>query len=237
MTITSPLDIAWTHAYWVEGPEFLASRPVPSGGLQVGSLSLKPPVAASNAVATWPDEVGTLDLSQATALNQPQYDAAHASWGKPAVTFNGSQRMKSALLGSPIAQPFDVVVIARRSVAGATFSIAFDGHTNRVQVGTNSVPDDWLFFMTGAVGGGTPNTSKHLIRARADATDAIYVDESLQGSGAGGTTALDGVSVSARDGFNNWQGEIVFVGVKAGGLSAGDISDLHAWSQSYYSTP
>lgn len=88
-----PLTVGWAHAYWAEGPEFVAL------GLSNGA-----------AVTTWPDEIGTADLSQATSTKQPAYQATAGAGGQPAVKADGGDVLHSATI-TTITQPFTLVCI------------------------------------------------------------------------------------------------------------------------------
>lgn len=89
----SPLQVGWAHAYWAEGPEFVAL------GLSNGA-----------AVSTWPDEIGTADLTQATSTKQPAYQATAGAGSQPAVKADGGDVLHSATI-TTITQPFTLVCV------------------------------------------------------------------------------------------------------------------------------
>jgi len=65
--------LPWVRAYWAEGPRFVA----------LGLSDTDP-------VSTLPDEIGSADMTQATADNRPVYNASGAASGRPSIKFDGS---------------------------------------------------------------------------------------------------------------------------------------------------
>lgn len=243
-SIADLLALSWTHAYCTEGPEFLAVAPSASGGWAVGSVSLN--VGTTPGIALWPDEIGTADLTQATAANQPVYNASSSSMGnRPTVectTVSGTSKWMTVDF-TDIAQPFEVVFVARARSLAADRPIIDGlgsglGSLARFSAGTTT----WRMSVSSAgatLTGGTSNTTKHLFRMVAGSPDSGHVDEVSVMSGSNGTNALKGLSIGiyAAGGVNVSDSDYCFIGIKSGALTAGERSDIHAFCQSHYGTP
>ena len=254
MAISSPLDITWDHAYWVEGPEFTAlyGASGTGGGLTVGYMSLNAGTSSST-IDTWPDEVGTLDATQATAANKPTYDPAGISaWNnQPYVDFpaaaggggtNGTG-LRTATFTSSV-QPNEIVVIARQTATQATAgelvwgvnSVGSQSHMIQANDATH-----WRMYAggTGITTGAILDTNAHVFDGQFNTTSSAFViDGTTQASGDAGGNGFARLSIG-MDGLGAVIApQIVFVGVKLGALlTAGNRSDLVAYSQSKYGTP
>lgn len=221
-----PLSIAWDHAYWTEGAEFVA-------------LGL----ADAAAVGTWPDEVATSDLAQATAGNKPTYRASSASLGsRPVVEFDGvSDYMQVDF--TDLTQPNEYVIVARlRSVPGASANAlltdGFNG-TGRHLLGYVGASGAWRIFAGTSLDGGTADLVKHLFRGEFNTTSSkLFVDEVQQGStGDAGSHACSGLTLGANNaGATPGAYDVAFVGISTSLLTAQNRTDLHSWAQSLYGT-
>lgn len=241
MAISSLLDIAWDHAYWTEGPEFVAAAPSSSGGLRVGVMSLD--AGGETKISLWPDEVGTADATQASSASQPYYSPSSATLnGKPVVHGLSTDSIDRNLAASfsSISLPYDVVVIGRMYVTSAMYF--YGGSTRFGAIVQSGDPAPRWNIDTGN-GFPTPfgsfaDTTAHLFRIRAQAgADALWVDEvSDISASAGNASITDLMLLNTPTNSGALKGEVAFYGVKAGGLSAGDASDLHTYCQSHYGT-
>lgn len=252
MTISSISDllaVGWTHAYCTEGPEFVSAIAAAStpgvNAIIVGAVGVGRGPTVPSTVATWPDEVGSDDLVQATAARQPFYNpSSSAMGGRPAIEcYAPADNRFMTVDFADIAQPFEVVIVGRaRSLSGDR--PLFDGlgagfaSLARFSAGTTQ----WRMSVSSSGStllGGTSDTSKHLFRLVTGATDSGVVDEVTVMSGANGTNPLKGVTIGGYAAGSSAVSDAdhCFIGIKSGTLTAGERSDIHAFCQSHYGTP
>jgi len=209
-------DIAWAHAYWAEGPEFVA-------------LSVAPDAT----VGTWPDEIGTADLTQGGGTQQPIYKTTAGPGGVPSILGDGTDVMSTTF--TTLTQPNTIVFIGKcPQTSGNRF--AYDGldSSNR-----NT-------FLRGSGGSFQYNAGTTITAATADTNDHLWVtiyngassDSQQDGTsytGSAGTHSISGLRVFANNAsLLQWVGYISFLGVYDGTLSAGDITALETWATSHY---
>lgn len=266
MPIGSVLDLPWAHAYWTEGPRFLAEGytngqdvdrwpdelaagggPAPSEGWSLGlRFGIELPVVV------FADDGDMIGHGTATL---PSLTSAHASFNnKPALVFNGTTDLLATIdLAWPqISQTYYFVIVGRVravntgvNVVQVLMSGAWTGESsNRLAerngawniAGNNSVP---------GASGGTADTNAHLLRRRvSNFANQVHVDEVLVINDATniGVDVNESLSVAARIDGTNPNGvqfaqlDAAFVGV-AQSLSSGELADLHAYCQSHYATP
>lgn len=209
----SPLQVGWRNAWWAEGPRFAA-------------LGL----ADAAAVSTWPDEIGSEDLTQ-TGANRPTYRAAGTINSQPAVRNSGSQYLnRTAADFTALAQPDTVVLIAKHStLANDQFATLFDGvPPNRQLLAGKSNTTNWVSYAGTVLVGGASDTSAHLLLGYfAGGISKIDVDGIQTATGDAGMTALDGVALFTDSGFiHPAQADIAFVG-----LASGDVRTDPKWAQ------
>lgn len=223
-----PLTVGWTHAYWAEGPEFAAL------GLSDGA-----------AVGTWPDEIGTADLTQATAGLRPTYRTAGTINSVPAVRGDGTQYYRDTA-SMTMAQPHSTVIVTRLTSVAGTWATIIDGKTgsNRawVAVRTGGTLGWNLFAGGGNPTAGTPaaNTSYLLMALLSGASSVLDINGTQVVAGNPGTHQRGGVSL-----FNSsadlGQAAAVSADIAFVGLFSGDArtdpkwSDFKAWVSSHYS--
>lgn len=239
MTISSPLDIGWDHAYWVEGPAFQALYPqtVPAaGGLVLGPLSLNVGSTPSDfAFDTWPDEVGSDDA--VGPFSDATWDASNPDWNdKPVAVFNHGTKFDSSGWSSSISQPLEQVVIV---------AIADDGPDNgrifvaldQAMIKESGGGDRWEIWAGNYVSTGTIlDHGPHVLDAVFDSTDTLDVDGSTEASGNAGTNGLTLTQIGQGSGGTTYSTmHIAFYGIASGTLSSGDRADLVAWAATYYS--
>lgn len=207
------------HGYCAEGPEFAALA-----------------VADGASVQTWPDEIGSSDLTQATSGNRPLYDADGYSGVKPSIHFNNLKFMQTAAWAS-MAQPNMVAMVFRYTTAVGTL---WDGRdtSNRnglLRAGSGAY---WIYGGAGTIQGGTTDTAAHLAVATYDTTDVLEIDGSSVASGNAGTNALTGITVGAAfNGGSTCQAHIPLVLVYDTPLDSTQKAALRAAVQSHYGTP
>ena len=252
MSISSPLEVDWAHAYWAEGPQFTAlgvanggavttwpdEMETPgSGGLVVGFMSL---------TLTTPAVVGD-DLTQATAGNKPTYRSNSAAFNsKPIVEFDGTTDYLTTTWTTGIPFPYTVWAVVRNRTLDGNFRLFWADNpstSNDHGVGVNSA-NDWLVVgNNGAQTGGAANTNAHALRmnALAGANMILLVDEVTKCGGAANVqanSAMDGLTLGARsDPTVHSFLDVAFLGVMDRTLTAGEISDLDALASSYWGTP
>jgi hypothetical protein len=225
--VFDPLSLPWTHAWWAEGPA-MAALGYSDGGL----------------VGTWPDEIGSADLTQATSANRPVFRASSASFNsKPMVdgaVTTGTEIMSTAAFASAYAQPLDVVLVVRWKntaspnayfdrVGTLGFRIRMDGDLG--------VPTRWGINFGTNQRGSAADTTTHLQRARADSTSTLYNDEVAVATGSAGSNSLTGVTLFGQVGGGGAAVQVAFVGIAKPVLSGPDIASLHEWAQDHYGTP
>lgn len=217
--VFSPLDPAWEHVYWAEGPEFVAL------GLADGAT-----------VVTWPDESATSDLTNGNASQRPTYVASDATFGRPVVRFDGTDDDLHVDWGD-IPLPVEIVIVARYRALGADW--IFSGAPSAGGPSARDTGGAWRMANSLVLNGGTVNTSKHLHRFVFNgASSGLWVDEVSVLSGDTGTGSMTGITIPrSSSGLGPAQMDVAFVGVVAGALTAQERSDLHAWAQSHYGTP
>lgn len=220
-----PLSIGWAHAYWAEGPEFTAL------GLADGAQ-----------VSSWPDEIGTSNLAQATAADRPLYRATRADFcNKPVIDFvDDGDRMD--VTWSSLAQPNEVVLIARKK----SVQSGVETHT-RVWMDSPSGNRHYLqsdqttysMFAGGSfVSGGTPDNELHFFDMLFDGASSFLAIDSVQvGTGNPGSQAMAGLRVSLNQASSTVQNpnlDVAFIGVKDTALTSQERADLYAWFLEHY---
>lgn len=105
------LDITWVGAWWAGGPEFRAL------GLADGA-----------AVTTFPDEVGTADMTRSAA--GPTFVASSSSLGnRPAVATDGLTVLRTAASAVTVTRPYSVFWLGR-STATTDSTVYVGGQTS-----------------------------------------------------------------------------------------------------------
>lgn len=202
-----PLTVGWTHAYWAEGPEFVAL-----GKSDGASMTI------------WPDEMSTMDLE--TTAGTPTYQSSGwASPARPSVRFPGSALM---VRGWSQSQPFSAVVIADRSGGGA-FSYYIGGAGTSgwaiYRLGASTLSG----FAGSDVTATADSDAPHMLALYANGgSSALGVDGTFT-SGSAGSNNPTVLSLGGRsDGVLAvfFAGDIVFAGV-----ASGDIRTDPKWSQ------
>lgn len=218
-------SIAWSHAYWAEGTEFTA-------------LGL----ADAGVVSTWPDEVGSSDLSEAT--NKPIYVASDATLNsKPLVRFDGvNDKLKGSFTSIP--GPHTIVMIGRY-LGGSTTTqrIAYDGasnYQNNLAISPSNYVTPNRFSIVTSVSATTASNmpydnNPHLFRTLAKTLgQKLFVNEVDRNLTPDASNPnLTGLTMGARgDSTQFGQWDIAFLGVYAGELAS--ITEFHEWAQVHY---
>lgn len=182
------------------------------------------------AVSTWPDEIGSEDLTQ-TGANRPTYRTAGTINAVPAVRGDGSQYLnRTAASFTGLAQPDTVVVVAKyATLTNTSDPYLFDGagSTRQILTGRYSNISVWLFFAGTVVEGGASNTSAHLWLGYFNGASSVgQIDGTQVSSGNFGSNSLDGMALFTNSTFNFFaSADIAFVG-----LFSGDVRTDPKWS-------
>lgn len=225
LNVFNPIgSILWAHAYWAEGAEFIAQ------GYSNGA-----------AVGTWPDEVGTADLTS-TGSARPTYRSSGTGFGLPAVDFDGTDDYLGPVAYSTITVSHTVVTIFYNDITSPTeAAYIFDGFdgSHRLACGIRET-NTWRHFSGLLADGGSATIAKHGLRSLITSTvfDTLNVDGANVVTGVdAGSQAITGLTMGARYSqlSNHFDGRIVFLGVYAGDIiSASGWTDFKAWALSYY---
>ena len=221
------LAVGWAHAYWADpsAPEF-------------GALGL----ANNAAAATWPDEVGTADLSQATSNRRPLYKTAGANLGKPCLAFfasGGQEDYYPPAAYSTIGPTHTVVLLLRDNMTGVDHYYV-DGKDSSHRRIVGALGTNVYRHYAGAVAdGGTNTAGKKGVRSKivSGTSDVLTVNGSTVTSASAGDQDLTGLTVcAAYDGTGAFtECEFAFIGVYAGDVTADPgWSDFVAWASAYY---
>lgn len=214
-TVPGMPAVLWRHAYWTEGPEFVAL------GLSDGA-----------AVDTWPDEAGTANLVQATAANKPTYRAAHAPLGsRPALDADGGDWM--AVTVPRILQPYTVVAVAE-GVTQGKLVMGLDGDASWTFYNSGGV---FQANLGAFISGPTQDSGDHLFVLVANGASSQLIVDGTAGTGNPGTGSVADMRFAGIPSGFGLTGAASFIGIAAGVLSAGELDDLHIWAQSHYGTP
>lgn len=216
-------DVGWEHAYWVEGPEFIATGPSDTVGQQ-----------------TFPDEVGTTDLTQSTSSARPVYRTTGPSSGFKCLTFDGSNDGYPATSFTSIGLTHSVVIICFQS-SGASDRYVIDGFdsTHRRIVGFQASGSTYRHYAGASATGGTMSSSNHAYRSKivSGTSDLLTVDGSSVTTASAGDQTMTGITIgSAYDRAGAFfVGELMFVGIYAGDVTAdGGWAGLVSWASSKY---
>lgn len=212
--------ISWAYAYWAEGADFVASGPIDGTG-----------------VSTWHDEIGSSNFTTPGGSTSPHYIAAATELGnKPAIRFRIGQFDRLDATWGPLAQPNSLVIIGAHN----------GGLSNRDYVDSLSA-NRQLFDDTGGVwrmlaSSSAPTSiaaddNKHLFIALYNgASSTLQVDGTVSSTVNPGTNSISAPILGFSNALNR-NPVYAFIGWKSGALTAGEISALRTWSQSYYGTP
>lgn len=228
----SPITgVAWHAAYWADGPEMLA-------------------LAYSNgaSVTTWPDEVGTEDLTGSTVPVMVTSDSSFNNHRSVQWVNDATRFVQITNINHPAtqAQPFTYVVIGKMDTLPTTppsnDQVWMDGVGSFDQrIGIDDGVD-WVYYAGGTARlGGTPDTSPHHILAYFNgASSRLEIDGSTLLSGASpGTDSHDGVRLgyhaSGATDQHRLNGRLVFAGVYYGDAeSDSGWSAFKAWVGTFY---
>lgn len=221
--------IPWSHAYWAEGPEFLALA-----------------VADGAVVANLPDEIGTADAVQGTAAQKPLYKAASGLNAQPGIRLDGVNDLLSTGTWANVSLPYTVVLIAKMIVQtdGTTYVLVggLNTSTGRAEIMTNVTPnpDQWMAFAGANVSGGDADTAAHLFVAEYAAASGslLTVDGTVLASGVTSTQINAGLVLGM---FGNGSSfptneDVAFLGFINRVLTAQEKADLRTWSTAKYAT-
>jgi hypothetical protein len=210
-------SIAWDHAYWAEGTEFVAL-----GYTNGGSIT------------TIPDEIGTADLTNATVAQRPLYRSAYTNLNsQPAMDADPADASWDFMSYNiaDIAQPYTVALVVEGIGSGQLPVGEGTGWAFYNNAGT------WKAYAGTTLAGGTSDTGKHLMLFEGNgASSKIIVDGTTVVTGNAGTSAWTKFELFGVAGTLNLQGAIAFAAIKGAILSADDKASLRTWSQGKYGT-
>lgn len=224
ITAFDPLAVGWNHAWWVEGPEFVAQGY--SDGASVG---------------TWPDEIGSADLTQSTSGRKPIYRSSGTGFSLPAVDFDGTDDVLGPVSFTSFSTPHSVVAIVYTDVdvPSSTADYIFDGFdaTHRLACGIRETTGEWRHFSGSLASGGSATIAKHAVFSFVSSTtaDHLYVD-GTDITGDCGNQAMTGITMGGSyTGDANWDGRIVWLSTYDGNVSSdSDWSGFVGWASSKY---
>ncbi len=210
-----PLTVGWTHAYWAEGPEFVAL------GLSNGG-----------AVGTFPDEIGTADLTQGTGSAQPAFQSSVAALGNRATVKSDGADWVGPTTITIITQPFSVVVVESGATAGSLL-VSTTGDLG------------WCFYMSGGVwlanagstiSGGSADSGAHMLRFYANsASSKLAEDETVVVTGNAGTYGAGPIQLFRIPAGFNSAAHLAFVGIYAGDVTTDPKwASFKAWAATHY---
>lgn len=223
----TPTSIAWSRLFWASGTDFIAL------GLADGAN-----------VATWPDEIGTSNLTQGVVLNQPVYIASGIG-GKPSVRFQGSVTAKyvQGAFASAVNQPCEAFMVLNcrtgsgdetllTSHASSGGLVYLNGTGTRIYAGVNT-----------KTGSGFTRNAAHALRIVLNGSSTSMTMDSASVMASGGTdpggNGYGGFTLGANNSGGNPldDADIAFVGIISGALTAAQRTNMHAWAKSFYGTP
>lgn len=221
----NPLSIAWNMAYWASDP-------------------LWTPPADGAGVASWRDASGTgMTATQATGASQPLYRASSANFNsKPCLEFDGVNDRLGVAPGSTLTQRNEMFVVLRllSNLTGVSTRNVIDGSSSSVRHALYTAPGQstWRWTAgTEVISTLAHDNATHLIRIVFDTTSVFYVDSASDSSVAAGTQSLTALSIGSRyDSARYANVQIAFIGVYHGTMSAGNVTAMRSWAQSFYGT-
>ena len=221
MAITSPLDIAWTHSFWPEGPEFVASGIADGAGFE-----------------PWPDEDGTLDLDAANAFRQPVYHSSVASMGgRPSVEFDGDSLLQQSFATSNLTQPYTLAfVILNITLPSAADGDLFKHSTGGVKVFMESTDGLW-YMKSGAssFSGPAADTSAHLVVCEFAGASSSMTFDGTEYAGTVDTAGLAGTfEIGGSSSANYIDAHLPFLAFINRALTSTEKADLLTWHQEHY---
>jgi hypothetical protein len=222
--------VAWHAVYWAEN---LA-------------------VANGAEVTTWPDDIGSEDLTGASP-NVPVMDTAHASFNnKKVLEFDASVTQKLEILAAthgdgPQSQPFAIVTVAKfddvtsGTSTGRTLHDG-GGASNRAEMRARSTTF-WSLNAGTVVNIAANDLDPNLFVAKFNgASSALIISGTLAGPGNAGAHQYDGLTIGyaigAATSAHRFDGQIAFVGVYYGDPESDPgWADFEAWVTSFYGIP
>lgn len=211
-------DVGWAHAYWAEGSEFAA-------------LSY----SADAEVTSWPDEVGTIDLSSA-AGKYPLYRATGGPNSKPGVQGDAVDDYLTGTYGAALTGTWTRVVIAVEKVSGNQ-RFADNGTTGSVAALDAQATNYLASAGTNRTGGVPVNNTARLLVMRSGVSPYLAVDNASAitltiGNGdLAGITLLNARTLATRPGNHI----ISFAADYDGDAAAdGGWADFLSWVTEHY---
>lgn len=207
-------DISWVGAWWAAGPEFRAL------GLAHGA-----------AVTTFPDEVGTADMTR-DAAGPTFTTSSSALAGRPAVITDGLTVLRTAAASISVSLPYSVFWVGR-ATATTDIKVYVGGAASADTIAPMAAVISCISLFGLVEGSGSPLTTTQRIWtavATSSTSDKIRVAGTTytknQGNGLLTRIALGGYAD-----FPSMTTETYFLGVYQGDLTLHPrFADLEAWA-------
>jgi hypothetical protein len=188
-------------------------------------------------VASWPDEIGTADLAQATAGKKPTYSTTGGANSQPAIVHDSNDFMGVAV--SSISSPWSVVMIAKTSAASGTQRTMLTNTNGANLVGMYMRSTGKFSVYNGSFNDGpTIDSDYHcfLLAGKTTTTFDWVVDSTSASFVTGSNQPLIYLSVSATStGIEPSALTIAFVGVISGDVRTDPKwAAFKAWVTSHY---
>jgi hypothetical protein len=213
--------INWEHAWWAEGPRFKARG-----------------YADNAAVATWDDEIGASNNTQATGTKQPLYKAAGGPNSRPCILPDGIDDAFTGPSFTGFGPPWSLCVIGAMKFTNLSYNYIFAAaHLNQNNNNQWSTNNNGL-----AIAGGTANANPHLFSVYSNQSagtskltlDGTIVINPQSGMSTNPLTRLRYWFVSESGTYFNDK-PLCFVGVYNGNHEMhAQWSNFKAWTMSYY---
>ena len=169
---------------------------------------------ANGFVVTVYDQVGSNNLTQATAGNQPTYTASGQN-SKPVMTFDGSADYMAVSLSTSVTQPVNFYFMAKLDTAAvnAGFKFLVDGQfSSRMVISqNNSSPDNWRISAGVGLDGGTSDDNANIWSVLFNgASSEFWINGSSEASGDAGTAETGNLYLGRFQSSvsNLWDGEV-----------------------------
>lgn len=221
--VFSPLDIAWTSAYWAEDPSWT-------------------PPADGGAVSSWRDAgVDAADLAQADGARQPVYRASYTNLnGRPALEFDNDYMDASG--ASTKTQPVTLVAIGYINAVNNESSI-FEGSstTNRLIFRPRSNGGTQILMNAGTTRrfGTALGAEKFMLTGvfNAGSSTCDVNGTAVAVGGSIGTSSYANTRIGVDQSLGTvsyYNGALAFLGILDGTLTTQELADLESWAASHY---
>lgn len=220
-------DIGWSHAYWAEGPEYVAKG-----------------YGDGDTITNLPDEISTADLTNGSVL--PKHRNSITGFNsKPAFDFSAATDTVIGTVSTPATytQPYEIFCVfsAPAPVSGARYAYGGRVTGGTAQLGTTSSVGGVFLCSAGTVlySAVARDTNAHASFLLANSTSSeMRIDGNTADTGDAGTRSFQPVTLgNLAGGVSNGVNYVTFWGIKSSAFTSGERGDLLTWSQDHYGTP